>query len=102
MNITVYAKRYNRTENEIKFGQVSDLAVLGYPVKWTLTPTADAKKITLAVSDGMRVYEDDNGRVRLAEGTNDGLLRTVNGNAVWSVNTYYGDVNKVLRIIAVE
>lgn len=100
MNITVYATRYTRTPDEARMGLVDNLAVLGYPVVWTLEQTDGALEVVLTVADGSKVWQNK-GKVWIDEGNNAGVLRTFNGQPTLTIGAYSGDVNKSLRIVSI-
>lgn len=93
MKITVYATRIAESPET--------LAVLGYPVSYSLEPTPDAVKLTLDLPEGSKVYEKD-GDVWIEAGTNPGILRTFDQQPTITIHTYNGDVNTSLRILSIE
>lgn len=101
MKIELYAVRYNRTEDERRMGLVDNLAVLGYPVTWSLSQMPDSVMVSLDVADGSKVWED-NGKVWIDEGNNAGVLHTYNGMPTLTISSYYGNVDKYMRIIGIE
>ena len=92
MIIEVYATRND--------GLFDRLAVVGYPVTWSLAPIPGAHKVRLHVADGANVWEE-RGKVWIDEGENAGILRTFDGKPTLTISTYYGDVNKTLRIAGI-
>lgn len=101
MFATVYAIKYTPTPEEMRLGIVEPLATLGYPVTWTLTAAPDARKISIDIADGSKIWEDDHGCVWIDEGSNPGKLRTFNGMPTLTIATYYGNVDKPLRIMSI-
>lgn len=100
MRITVYATRYTRTPDEERFGQVDDVAVIGYPVTWSTIKTPDALAVQLDVPDG-GVLRQDGGHVHISYGTNDYTLTTYNKMPALYMHTYSGPVIKYPRIMSI-
>ena len=98
MRITVYANRYTRTPDEERFGQVDDLAVLGYPVTWSTDKTPGALKVQLEISDGGNLRQDG-AHVKVSYGVDDYTLTTYNKMPALYMHTYYGPVVKYPRIM---
>ena len=94
--IEVYATQVEQD----KYGWPDPVAVLGHPVAWNLEPVSGAVKVSLYVADNSRVWQEK-GFVWIDEGNGPGILRTYNCMPSLSIHTYYGDINKPLRIMSV-
>lgn len=100
MRITVHATRYTRTPDEERFGQVDDVAVIGYPVTWSTVKTPNALEVQLEVSDGGRLWQDGK-HVHISYGTNDYALTTYNKMPALYMRTYSGPVVKYPRVMSI-
>lgn len=98
MNIKVYATRVEQDKN----GRPDEVAVLGFPVSWSLEETENSMEVVLAVADNSKIWQDDAGTVWIDEGNNAGFLCTYNKMPTLTIHTYYGNVNKWLRIMSIN
>ena len=97
MRQEIYAIRVEQNNND----RSDNLVYLGYPVRYSLEPSADAVKITTEIADRSTVWTE-NGFVYINEGNGAGYLNTFDTKLTLNINTYYGPVRKTLRVMSID
>lgn len=94
MLINVYAIREEQPVDTHAY----DLAVLGYPVRYSLDPAPGAVMLSMYVADRSKVWMED-GWIYINEGNGSGFLTTYDNKLTMSIPGYYGPTRKSLRIM---